>query len=78
MTKRKVAVISEVARVTPDLNDYLTDLLADQGIEVLTGDETEFISAWKQKHHPRRKYLTEAQMDEARAEYTRTKVTSDG
>ena len=55
--------------------DALTGILATQGIEVFTQAETEFIEVWARKHHPRRKYLTDAQFAQARAEYAATKGT---
>ena len=61
--------------VSPALNDALTGILATQGIEVFTQAETEFIEVWARKHHPRRKYLTDAQFAQARAEYAATKGT---
>ena len=59
--------------VSPALNDALTGLLDDQSIEVVSQAEVAFVDAWARKHAPRRKYLTDAQMAQARAEYRRSR-----
>lgn len=61
--------------VSPALADAITDLMADQGVEVITQSEADFINAWHRKHAPRRKYLTDAQFAQARAEYAASKRT---
>lgn len=73
MTRR--ASITGAGYVSPALNDALTSLLAAQGIEVFTQAETDFIAGCARKHHPRRKYLTDAQFAQARAEYAKQKGT---
>lgn len=69
------ATVTGAGYVSPALSDALTGLLAAQGFEVFTQAETDFIAAWARKHHPRRKYLTDAQFAQARAEYAATKGT---
>ena len=69
------AQILKAGYVTPALNDALTAMLAAQGVEVITHAEADFIEAWHRKHARRRKYLTDAQFAQARAEYAKQKGT---
>jgi hypothetical protein len=55
--------------VTPALGKFLRNKLASEGIEVLSEEQTAYVDAWARKHYPRKKYLTDTQLDQALTDF---------
>lgn len=63
---------------SPELASRVSGLLALlQGIEVFSEAEIAFVRSWARTNHPRRKYLTNAQMLQARAAYAQSQVSHE-